>query len=277
MNKFAGFLILFVLLSTSFGAETVSAQKKTIKKTVVAKRDWSGDWTVPSRFAASNLSVKMLSPKKFEFVLEAYNGANAGEISGTAVIRGAKAFYDDRAAIEKDAPRRGCRLTFTHEGDLIDVAATTECQYYAGNAVLFSERYQKNTMLTRESDFVYLKVFPDKKLDWEFRLLTGRDYEKFLDSFHIVTEEENEEAFGAKIFSACVRGICSSNAAIVMFDETNRIWAAVVYPEEGEKTTINYYTNVADWKDKMPKTIDAWVADKKSLNENVTVNFKNKE
>ncbi len=60
-----------------------------------------------------------------------------------------------------------------------------------------------------------------------------------------------------------------------MFDKRDNLWAAVI--EAGDsKSTIRYYSNVAEWTDKMPKTIQEWVEDKRRLNENLEVLFKNK-
>lgn len=275
MKKFGVLFVSIVLFLTGFGVLNVSAQKKIKKKAVVQKKNnWYGMWSVPSRFYGSTLTVNNVTATRFKFDLQAFNGANEGAISGVAEIKGAKAFFDDRNSIEKDAPKEGCRLTFTHKGEFIEIEQTSECGYYAGNAVTFEGKYQKNVMTVEESDFVVLDVFPDKTLDAKFKALVGKDYEKFLDSFHLITEQENLDTFGAKVFSACVRGVCPWNAGIIMYDETGSLWAAVIEADDADKASVRYYTNVSEWSDKLPKTIEAWVAGKREMNDNLTVIFK---
>lgn len=266
-----------VLFSASFGATTILAQKKAIKKTAVStKKNWVGVWTVPSRFSGSVLTVKKVAAGKFQFDLEASNGANSGVISGFAGIKGAKAYFDDREQTGEATDKQGCRLTFTHKGAFIDVEQTAECGYYAGNAVYFAAEYYKDSEKIAKENLVTLKVFPNAALDKRFKSLVGKDYEKFLESFHIIFEETDLDKLGAKVFAACVRGICPYNAGIIMYDETGNVWAAVIYPGDSERMFIDYYSNAREWTNKMPKTIEAWANEKKNLNKNVTVTFKNK-
>lgn len=278
MKKLSILLVLNVLFFAGFGASGASAQKKTVKKKAAAsKLDWRGMWSVPSRFAGGTLTVLSVSAGKFTFQLDAINGANMGTLEGFAVIKGAKAFFDDRAQTGRKTDKVGCLLTFTHKGAYIDIKQSKECDYYAGNAVMFEGEFHKNTMVLREENFVDLNVFPDKAVDWKFRELVDRDYENFLNSFHLITEEENLDPFGAKVFSACVRGVCPYNAGIIMYNELGQFWAAVVFAAGEQKVFINYYSNVPEWTGKMPKTIEKWAKEKESLNENVTVNFKSIE
>jgi hypothetical protein len=276
MNKIIGLFVVCVLFLAGFGAQNVAGQKKIKKKAVALKKvEWYGMWSVPSRFRGANLTINLVTAKKFDFKLEASNGANQGEISGRALINGAKAFFDDRNSTEKDAEKTGCRLTFTHKGAYIDVEQTDECDSYAGNAVFFTGKYQKDAMVLKENDFVSNDVFPDKATDDKFKALVGKDYERFLDAFHLINEEENLDAFGAKAVSACVRGICPWNAGIIMYNEAGNFWAAVMELEdETDATFVNYYTNVPDWTGKLPKTIENWVTDKRKMNDNLTVRFK---
>lgn len=271
-----------ILFFGIFSQKSVSAQKRPIKKAVVApKNDWVGVWKVPSRFADSTLTVTKAAAGKFQFELAASNGANTGAISGYAVIKGAKAVFDDRQQTGEAAEKLGCRLTFTHKGKFIDVEQTAECQQYAGNAVYFAAvyfaaEYYKDSRKIEKDDFVALEVFPNAAFDAKFKSLVGKDYEKFLESFHMVYEEADLDALGAKVFVACVRGICPYNAGIIMYDKAGNLWAAVIYPSDAERMIINYYSNAREWTGKLPKTIEAWANDKKNLNENVTITFKNK-
>jgi hypothetical protein len=63
-----------------------------------------------------------------------------------------------------------------------------------------------------------------------------------------------------------------------MYDPNGRIWAAVLDDSVEDKLFAYYYTNAPDWADKLPKTIDKWMTEKRELNDgNLTVVFKNKQ
>ena len=275
MKKFISAAVLFVLLTAVFGVETVSAQKKF--KRTTSKSSWSGVWKVPSRYRGSVLTIKKATARGFYFELAAINGANMGDIDGYATIAGKKAFYDDRKAKVEDSEKHGCQLTFTHKGAFIDVEQNDDCVYYAGSGVYFASKYYKGNVKVEESNFVVLEVFPNAAVDRKFKRLVGaKEYERFLDSFHLSNEEENLDDFSAKTFSACVQGMCPWWAAIIMYDDKGDFWAAVVNDKIPDKVFVNYYTNVSAWSGKLPKTIENWVADKRKSSDNLMVVYKNK-
>lgn len=252
-----------------FGAVGVSAQKDFV---------WNGVWSVPSRFTPSTLTISAVSASSFRFKIEATNGANMGEISGVARITGNRAYFDDRVSNKNASEKYGCTLTFRHKGTFIDVDMTDECFKYAGSGVYFANKYYKGKQKVAENDFVYLEVFPDMTLDNKFKALVGDDYERFLNAFHQIVPEEDLDELDAKVFSACVRGICPFTAGIIMYDTKGNIWAAVLDDSAQENIFAYYYTNVPDWTTKLPETIDKWVTGKRDFNDgNLTVVYKNKK
>ena len=237
---------------------------------------WRGEWSVPSRFTPSTLSIKMISPNSFGFKIEAMSGANMGEVSGVAKISGGRALFDDRRSKDKES-RDGCRLTFTHRGTFIDVDGNLECSRYAGSGVYFGGEYYRGKPKAKEDSFVYLEVFPNAALDKKFKTLVGADYERFLNSFHLVSEIEDLDALGAKAFDACVRGMCPWWTGVIMYDPKGNLWAVVLDDSVEDKIFARYYTNAAGWADKMPKTIEKWVAEKNELNDRkLIIVYKNK-
>ena len=251
-----------------FGASEIQAQRGFV---------WSGVWNVPSRFTPSTLTIKTVSATSFRFKIEAMNGANMGEVSGTAKIKGTKAVFDDRLSKDKDS-RYGCRLTFTHRGAFIRVETNENCSYYAGSGVYFESDYYKGKPKIKEDNFVYLEVFPDMALDRKFKALVGADYERFLNSFHMIYEGEDLDALGVKVFAACVRGMCPWWAGIIMYDRQGNLWAVVLDDSTEDKVFARYYTNAAGWTDKLPKTIEKWVGEMNEMNDGkLTVVYKNKK
>lgn len=276
MKKIFIVSILTVLSISGFCLE-ISGQKKIKTTGTAGKYQWGGTWSVPSRYTSSTLTVKMLPNGKFNFTIEAANGANMGEVSGIAVIKGNKAFFDDRESAKKDADNYGCKLTFTHKNKLIEIEQNEKCSSYAGLGVVFANDYYKGNPPVKEQNFVEREVFPNLTLDSKFKALVGQDYEKFLDNFHQIYEEEDLDGLNAKVFSACVRGVCPWNAGIIMFDQNGNIWAAVLSEDNEDKTFVHYYTNVSAWADKLPKTIENWTSDKRELNENLKIIYKSKK
>jgi hypothetical protein len=257
MKKTYLHLAFIGLFFAAFGASEAAAQKRF---------PWRGVWSVPSRFTPSTLTIKSVSAKSFGFKIDAMNGANMGEVSGVAKIAGNKAFFDDRQSKDKDS-RYGCRLTFTHRGTFIDVDMNDKCLSYAGSGVYFANKYYKGKPKVKEDNFVVLEVFPNMTLDRKFKALVGADYEKFLDSFHQIYPEDDLDGFGAKTFSACVRGICPFTAGIIMYDKKGNIWAAVLDDSTEDQIFAHYYTNAPGWSDKLPVTIEKWTAEKREFND----------
>ncbi len=262
---------LFILIVLILGSVNAFGQSKS--KNIV----WAGEWNFSDRFQPGKLIIKPLSNNKFKFTLSALNGANQGEISGVAKFKGNKAFFDDRESTEKDAPKEGCLLTFTNLGSSIAVKQNQKCSYYAGNAVYFEGDYAKGKAKKLNDSFVKREVFPNATIEAKFKLLTGKDYENFLAAFQLINDETDADGLGAKVLSGCVRGICPWNAGIIMFDTKGNIWAAVMSNSDKDIESANYYTNVPAWTDKLPKTIENWVTNKRESNKDLKVVYRNKK
>lgn len=279
--KIYSILLLFIITSGTagqvFSQQNLLAKFNEKQPTGKSVR-WDGDWNLASRFYPQSLKIKAVSAKSFSFTLSSSNGANQGEISGTAEIKGSKAFFDDRKIKPKDSEPYGCQLLFVNNGNSIETQTSPECSSYGGNGVGFEGTLTKGKTPVIENNFVKLDVFPNIALDRKFKELTGKDYETFLNSFHLIYDEPDLDGLDAKAFSACVRGICPYMAGIIMYDKKGTMWAAVIQSsDDSDKTVINYYTNDAARTDKLPKTIENWANEKKELNKNVTIVYKSKK
>jgi hypothetical protein len=270
MKKYFVWCALIVSIIVGFNAENAFGQGN-FKGNI-----WNGEWNFSDSFQPGRLIIKPLANNKFKFTLTASNGANQGEISGVAKVKGSKAFFDDRESTEKDASKEGCLLTFTNSGSGIAVKQSEKCSYYAGNAVYFEGNYAKGKPKKTNDTFVKREVFPNAAIEAKFKSLTGKDYENFLASFQLIYDETDADGLGAKVLSGCVRGICPWNTGIIMFDAKGNIWAAVMSFDDKDKASANYYTNVPAWTDKLPKTIENWITDKRESNKDLTVVYKNK-
>ena len=279
-------IFISLLLLLFYSSQNVAAQnepnllaeyKKTDAKLNVKLFDWNGIWSFSSRFQPQSLQIKKLSLHRFKFKLEALNGANSGEIIGVAVTKGNKAFFDDKTNKTRDFDSLGCKIMFVNKGKLIDVKISRECNGYAGNAVTLGGQLSKGKPLPDNTNLNDLKVLPNTKVEKKFRLLTGKDYQTFLDSFHLIYEDDDLDKLNAKVFSACVRGICPYSAGIIMYDAKNNLWAAIINQGNVGKSEIRYYTNNTSWANELPKTIEKWIDDKRSMNDNLTIIYENKK
>lgn len=270
-------LSIFFILATVF-CSTESIFAKNSK----AAANWNGTWSYASRYSPAGLKITKQTAGQFTFTLNATNGANMGEISGVAKIVGNKAYFNDRLSKEKDAGKYGCKVTFINKKTFIDVEANQECMYYGGNAVYFSNEFKKGKNLPYlENDFVDIGVFDNAKTDAAFKKLTGKDYENFLNSFHIIYDEEDLDKLNTKVYSACVRGICPWTAGIIMFDKTGNFYAMVFTakedsPESDPVNIANYYSNNKKYADKLPLTIKKWFDEKMGEDGKIEIIYKNK-
>ncbi|WP_066067085.1 hypothetical protein [Neobacillus soli] len=101
-------------------------------------------------------------------------------------------------------------------------------------------------------------VFDNAEQDARFRKLVGEDYSLFLDTFMIVTDEEDIDGFGSKVKGGFIRGLENSDYGVIMFNNTH-MWAAVTHSDNDYNLAINYYTNDPKFKKKLPKTIKKYL------------------
>lgn len=290
MIKLCVFVFAFLMSCQSFvlaqqtahpAKQEISDTGKDLRKEFLAagrhsgkSRNWSGKWTRPFRFSRANLKITNISATKFRFAIDSLTGANMGKISGVAQIKGSKGFFDDAQTNARSADKYNCKLLFIHSGNSIEIEQAQECSSYGGAGVSFDGKYSKGEPVLIPQNFVEAEVFPNINFDRKFKTLVGREYERFLNSFHLVNEENDLDNLKAKVFAACVRGVCPYVAGVIMFDaQEERIWAAVLYDDE-KSLSVHYYTSETEWADKLPETIKKW---KDGLDPKMPVVFKSEQ
>jgi hypothetical protein len=228
---------------------------------IFAQQNWNGTWKIEYRNSSSTLDITGVSKSKFKFSISAFSGTHDGEIFGTALVSGTTATFKDK---------QGCKLIFKLIKNELKLSENG-CDGYSGTGVTFAGDYAKGKAKKRIENFVTYEVFPNYSVDKKFKTLVGKDYDLFLTDFHLYGEDENADTFKAKVFSGCIQGICPYNAAIIMFDENETIWTAVIEAGDDGNADVRYYSNSADWKTKLPKTIENWVNEKKEFNDKLKV------
>lgn len=238
---------------------------------IFAQQNWNGTWEIKYRHSSSTLDITQVSKNKLKFSISAFSGAHEGEISGSATISGKTANFIKRDKTVNEI----CKLKFAHTGKTIKVEQSG-CQSYGGVGVYFGGEYKKGKQVLNDS-LITFGIFPDKKTDQGFRQLVGKDYENFLDNLQLIAEDENKDTFPAKAFSGFVRGLAPFNAAIIMFDNNYNYWAAYIEIDDNDVAKIHYFSNAAEWKNKLPQTINAWAEEKRQINRNLQIIFRSKD
>lgn len=249
-GRFAALSIVFCCLISGANAQ----RGKTAKAA-----NWSGTWTRAARNQNATIEIKMLPGSRFKFELNAFFGANDGAVAGVAEISGDTARFDDRKSPDKDITPTGCKLTFVNKNGRLKVSETAECEGYGGVGVVFGGDYAKGAAahLAPET-LVERGVLPNARIDRAFKMLVGKDYERFLNVLQIVSDDENLDDFDAKTISGCIYGICPFETGIIMHNSAGKIWAASTVYTSDDKIAVRYYTNDQNWTDKLPATIEKW-------------------
>jgi len=208
--------------------------------------DWEGEWqgVHSNQFTQSALTIKNCDNKSFDFYLFVNNGSHFGEIEGKANINKNEAVFSDEY---------GCDVTFTiFKNEKIKIKFTDGCQYYAGAGTFFDYEYAKNIKIN-QLDLIELQVLKDKKEDDTFKKLTGKDYNLFVNSMQIISEDKDIDNLNARVISGGVTGLFTINEAIIMITNDKLIWCAVI-----NENQVFYFTNAKKFTKNLPKTIEKW-------------------
>ncbi|KVV37541.1 hypothetical protein WT27_17510 [Burkholderia territorii] len=187
---------------------------------------------------------------RLHFELSGNNGANTGGLSGDIELHG------DTGTFSQDR----CRLDFSRKGGRVQVAqrgGDADCG--AGAGVVYSGDYvtASKARASRAADLVTLKVLTDARQDAIAHKLLGADYQTLVDTVNSSADEQDLDGLNAGVKSYWVRGIATTNAAIVMRRGTD-LWIGLLVFDAHGKVRMRYYTSVPAWKKTVPKTIRAW-------------------
>jgi hypothetical protein len=123
---------------------------------------------------------------------------------------------------------------------------------YAGDYVTASEAQARP-----RADLVTLKVLTDARQNAVAHKLLGADYQTLVDMINVSADEKDLDGLNANVTSYWVRGIATTNAAIMMQRGTD-LWIGLLVFDAHDKVRMRYYSNVPAWKKTVPKTIRAW-------------------
>jgi hypothetical protein len=207
---------------------------------------WQGDWGRNEPHNGALLSINNLANGKFDFKLDASNGANIGLIEGEAVIQGQTAVFQDG---------NGCSITFIKNKSSITVEDNFSCQGYGGMGVDFNGEYRSGGLKKTELSLLNAGVFATKQQDDKFRKMVGKDYQLFAERMQIVSEGKDLDGFGVVVKKGFVRGLAGIMEAIIIYSKDGELLCAAVVVD----SKVYYYSNVLEYQGILPVTFESWV------------------
>lgn len=245
---------LLLVLALALGCKGRASDSSKARRGVTDKR-WLGKWQRNLRMNEASLDITGFNGDSLQFTLFASSGGNMGEVDGSAEVRGRKAYF----SVED------CEMEFELLGDSAIILQQEEGLCFAGLGVTYSGIYinEKYLQAKKEEDLEDLGLL-DKSADSLLRQLTGSDYDLFVKSTQLSSENEDLDKFGAKVLASGVRGLFTTMENMIIYTPKGDMWAAVINlePDSVFKDKMNgkvyYYTNRADYAQKLPRTIDQW-------------------
>jgi hypothetical protein len=241
----------------SFIISCQSEQTKTEQKTVTAAQtdtkpsnnSWIGEWRRSEWNNSAGIDIKSVRGDTLEFELWAGNGGHMGNLDGFALIKGNKATY----ALKEDFD--DCLIEFEIFGDTVVTIDQVKGNCFAAMGVYYSgtfynTKYKAFNENEGKDEFTVLENAGEEAL---LRKLTGKDYELFVNSTQLTTEDVDVDSLNCRVYMSGIRGLFTQMENIVMVNSNKEMWAAVIDDQK-----VYYYTNRPDYVDRLPKTIDNW-------------------
>lgn len=222
-------------------------------RTAAATGPWQGKWELDSRAESVGGALDITgSGPAYHFSLAANNGANTGALEGDFTVANGHASFRGG----EDAP--ACRLDFALNGQRLTLDQhQTDCG--AGMGVYFGGTYLPAHVAATQPkpDLASMKLLDAAQNDAARRLLGKDDYETLLFTANLCGGIDDKDGLGAKVTDCFVRGLANTNAAIVMAKGA-QLWVGLLVFDQRNQSRMRYYTNVPSWKQKLPRTIQAW-------------------
>ena len=201
---------------------------------------WDEEWTRLGAHESGVLEISNANSSNFDFNLTVTSGAHADLKEGYAKIRGNKATYRDTDT--------ACMLTFTHNGESIQIEETEDCAW----EIPFAGNYELHPVQIEAS--LYPDVIDTEAVNEEFQQLTDDDYELFYNSMQIVYKDLYDNEVNGKVITGAVKGLYTFMEAIIIIGDDGYLYGAVI--NDG---SIHYYTNNPDYKERLPESIITWM------------------
>jgi uncharacterized protein len=225
--------------------------------------NWDATWQlIPwGVSAAVVVNTKRIDATHIAFDISGVAGANSGDMDGVATIEGSEAHY----------AQDNCSLKFSPFNGLLDIAqdgADPTCG--GGMGVYYGGRYVASEQsLSIDYDLLSLGVARTEQENELLHTLLKGDYQTLLlNSGSMVTGEASSDVPDAQVDEFWLRGLANTNAGILMRAPDARVWLVLLVFDEQRQLRARYYTNVPQWKKRVPEALLAWhtrIADGETL------------
>ena len=277
-SKASSVLILVIFLVVMYFLVKNHYHKNTILNSKISTQEksqsvWEGDWILndSNNFNYSEIKIKHsdIDPNSFIFNIDAQNGANSGtwsneedgKVTGTLIVKGVVATYSDELEKQDDGTMAPiCTATFKLSTDEKTLSLDTNCdQLYAGYGVYFGGDYQKDNKIKNVA-LQDVDIFKNNSSAYTaFNSLVGDYAKNFTGTLMLQNDEKDLDGFKASVVSLAVGHAYTELESIIMVTPDNKIWAATIdWDDVKKESVIRYFTNVSQWKKRLPKTIDSW-------------------
>lgn len=251
--KITSALLISFLIIIEFSACTSGNQTGEKKIITRASKLWTGSWTRSEYQNPGKLDILNVSNDSIQFELHASSGGHESSVEGIAIAN------DTTSAIFSSKEKSdSCKIEFRLVGDSIIVKELgNKCLTSTG--VTYDGIYKNENDLTVEDEkepnksLFDIEIFKTRAQDSIFRSLVGDKYSLFVESTQLTSEVDDLDSLNSVVRSSGVRGLFTQMENIIMIDESNNIWAAVI-----DDHKVLYFTNNKIFKNKLPKTIDNW-------------------
>jgi hypothetical protein len=251
------YLLSIFVIATLFSCNN-NSEKKENQKT--ENQNWKGNWEKEIWQNPASLKIKSIGGDSLDFQLFSSSGGHTGDVEGKALVDGNTAIYYLTENYDT------CLLTFEIFGDTLIIMSQEKGNCFAAMGVTyegnyFNSKYKTKAKTTGKSNskedgnksLLSLGIFDNLSEDSIFKRLTREDYDLFINSTQLTSDDDDLDHFNAKVKSSGVRGLFTIMENIIMIDSSKNIWAAVI---SGNK--VLYYTSNKDYQNKLPKTIEEW-------------------
>lgn len=252
--------ITLIILIAAFGGillQPIQAQVRKkpspapspIRPNTFNPNKWLGTWEKRSWLQDGNFQVQYVSGNALTFDLSATSGSLPWEAKGHAYLK------DNYTAVFSSPLYAGCKITMHMLSDSVVQIDGSPCEAY-GKKVNYTGRFVNNKYLPerKQQTMLSLRIL-NKQQDAAFRKLVSEEYISFVNLTQRITEYKPQKTGGnnVRIFSAKRDGVEGLTEYIMMIDNANHIWAALLVGGY----QILYYTNTPG-KKTLPQPIEQW-------------------
>ncbi|MEO8154467.1 MAG: hypothetical protein ABI605_15460 [Rhizobacter sp.] len=211
---------------------------------------WWGTWHVSSGdIFSATLFVREVGPSGFLFDLEVHHGAHQGQITEYARIVSQDLAY---CRVSNGDGHPDGELVFrrrTSDGSrVIDIEEATPCTYHRGMRAHFG-----GTLVREREPWFDAGHLNELEMARLYGLL-GEHLDKMRSSTGDVGERDNlDDDLDARVYWGGIAGLYTFMESVVMVTQSGKMWAAYL-----DDNVIRYFTNVPEYRQTLPKTIQAW-------------------